>query len=174
MRVICDSSKPLQKMQEPFAWRVGYSGEKLSRNSPGYGRTVVSLLLSGTCVRCREIRFIFSHPGGTLPMLAGRIAAAPGMDRQAQSTAPKRIEYEFRRLYYDTARAANRPVMAALTSLVPISQVLFGTDYPFVHSIARTLEGLKTVGFSEAELQAIERDNALALLPRFKAAVAAA
>ena len=107
-------------------------------------------------------------------MLAGRIAAAPGMDRQAQSTAPKRIEYEFRRLYYDTARAANRPVMAALTSLVPISQVLFGTDYPFVHSIARTLEGLKTVGFSEAELQAIERDNALALLPRFKAAVAAA
>jgi len=84
------------------------------------------------------------------------------------------IEYEFRRLYYDTASAANRPAMAALTSLVPISQVLFGTDYPFVHSIARTLEGLKTVGFSEAELQAIERDNALALLPRFKAAVAAA
>lgn len=28
MRVICDSSKPLQEMQEPFAWRVGYCGEK--------------------------------------------------------------------------------------------------------------------------------------------------
>jgi len=56
----------------------------------------------------------------------------------------------------------------------PMSQVLFGTDYPFEPSIAPTLEGLKTVGFSEAELHAIERDNALALLPRFKAAVAAA
>ncbi len=28
MRVICDSSKPLQEMQEPFTWRLGYSGEK--------------------------------------------------------------------------------------------------------------------------------------------------
>jgi len=28
MRVICDSSKPLQDMQEPFQWHVGYSGEK--------------------------------------------------------------------------------------------------------------------------------------------------
>jgi hypothetical protein len=28
MKVICDSSKPLQEMQEPFTWRVGYSGEK--------------------------------------------------------------------------------------------------------------------------------------------------
>jgi hypothetical protein len=28
MKVVCDSSKPLQEMQEPFKWRVGYSGEK--------------------------------------------------------------------------------------------------------------------------------------------------
>ena len=28
MRVICDSSKPLQEMQEPFRWRIGYNGEK--------------------------------------------------------------------------------------------------------------------------------------------------
>ena len=88
--------------------------------------------------------------------------------------APNGVEYGFRRLYYDTASAANRPSMAALTSLVPISRVLFGADYPFVPSIARTLEALKTVGFSEAELQAIERNIALALLPRVKAAVATA
>lgn len=28
MKVICDSSKPLKEMQEPFRWRVGYDGEK--------------------------------------------------------------------------------------------------------------------------------------------------
>lgn len=28
MRVICDASKPLQEMQDPFTWRVGYNGEK--------------------------------------------------------------------------------------------------------------------------------------------------
>lgn len=135
-------------------------------------RTIVSLLFSGTFVRCREIRFIFSHGGGTLPSIAGRIAGGPGANAKAESTAPNGIEYEFRRLYYDTASAANRPAMAALTSLVSISQVLFGTDYPFVPSIARTTDGLKTIGFSAADLQAIGRENALALLPRVKAALA--
>jgi predicted TIM-barrel fold metal-dependent hydrolase len=133
-------------------------------------RTIVSLLFSGTFVRCRDIRFIFSHGGGTLPMIAGRVAGAPGQDPKAAAIAPNGIENEFRRLFYDTASVANRPAMAALTSLVPISQVLFGTDYPFVPSIARTTEGLKTIGFSPADMQAIGRDNALTLLPRVKAA----
>jgi len=130
-------------------------------------RTIVSLLFSGTFVRCRDIRFIFSHGGGTLPSIAGRVAGAPGLD--AQKIAPDGIQKEFGRLYYDTASAANRPAMAALTALVPISQVLFGTDYPFVPSIARTADGLKTVGFSPAQLQAIGWENALTLLPRVKA-----
>ena len=135
-------------------------------------RTIVSLLFSGTFVRCRDIRFIFSHAGGTLPMIAGRVAGAPGLDPKA--FAPNGVESEFRRLFYDTASAANRPAMAALTSLVPISQVLFGTDYPFVPSIARTVDGLKTIGFSSAELEAIGRENALTLLPRVKAVAAGA
>lgn len=53
------------------------------------------------------------------------------------------------------------------------SHVLSGADCPFVSSIARTSDGLKTIGFSEAELHVTERDNALALFPRVKAAVAA-
>ena len=37
-------------------------------------RTITSLLFSGTFSRCPDIRFIFSHAGGTLPFLANRIA----------------------------------------------------------------------------------------------------
>jgi len=64
--------------------------------------------------------------------------------------------------------------MAALTSLAPVSQVLFGTDYPFGPHLVQIVEGLKSLSFTAAELQAIGRDNALALLPRVKAAVSAA
>jgi predicted TIM-barrel fold metal-dependent hydrolase len=132
-------------------------------------RAVVSLLFSGTFVRCRDIRFIFSHAGGTLPMLAGRIAGAPLPEEYMRKGAPLGIEYEFKRLYYDTASSANRPSMAALTSLVPISQILFGTDYPFVPSIGSPANGIKNVGFSAEDLRAVGRDNALALLPRIRA-----
>ena len=64
-------------------------------------RTVTSLLLSGTFARLRDIKWLFSHAGGTVPMLAGRIDAFYGQRaRAADSFAPDGIEAELRRLLY--------------------------------------------------------------------------
>jgi predicted TIM-barrel fold metal-dependent hydrolase len=60
-------------------------------------RAITSLLYSGTFARCRDIRFIFSHAGGTIPMLAGRLTqtgALFGIDRKL----PNGVEYELKRL----------------------------------------------------------------------------
>ena len=81
--------------------------------------------------------------------------------------APNGIEHELKRLYYDIAGTAYRPAIAALTSLVPTTQILFGSDNPYV-PLAETAEGLTQLGFSPGDLQRIGRDNALALLPRLK------
>ena len=54
---------------------------------------------------------------------------------------------------------------ATLLKIAAVSQVLYGTDFPFRTSIEH-VEGLRTCGFSTTELNAIERDNALQLLPR--------
>ena len=91
-------------------------------------RTISSLLYSGTLSRCPDVRFIFSHGGGTLPFLAGRIGAASG---RAGSLIPHGADYEFRKLHFDTASVTNAPAMAAILKLVPASQVMFGTDYPW-------------------------------------------
>jgi predicted TIM-barrel fold metal-dependent hydrolase len=130
-------------------------------------RAVTSLLFSGSLARFRDIRFIFSHAGGTIPMLAGRIAELSRL-RGLRETLPNGVEYELKRLYYEIANSANRSAMAALTNLVPTSQIMFGTDYPFV-PIGDTASGMTNVGLSPAELQAIGRDNATTLLPRTKA-----
>ncbi len=37
-------------------------------------RTITSLIYKGTFARCPNIRFIFSHGGGTLPMILTRIS----------------------------------------------------------------------------------------------------
>jgi predicted TIM-barrel fold metal-dependent hydrolase len=47
--------------------------------------------------------------------------------------------------------------------------VMYGTDYPY-RGAAEVNEGIAAYGFGAADIQAIERDNALKLLPRLKAA----
>lgn len=131
-------------------------------------RAVVSLLYSGTFARCRGIRFIFSHAGGTIPMLSGRLTetgALFGIDKKL----PEGVESELKRLHYDTANSAHTAAFAALKTIAPMSQIVFGTDYPFI-PMQSTVGGLATLGLGAADLQSIRRDNALTLFPRLKTA----
>lgn len=128
-------------------------------------RAVTNLLFTGTLAKFRDIRFIFAHAGGNVPMLLGRMKQYGPKDLSAK--APNGIEYELKQLHYDIAGTAYRPAIAALTSLVPTTQILFGSDNPFV-PLADTAQGMMQLGFSAADLQRIGRDNALALLPSLK------
>ena len=47
------------------------------------------------------------------------------------------------------------------------SHVLFGTDFPFRPG-TEAVAGVSAHGFSAADLRAVGRDNALALLPRLR------
>jgi len=129
-------------------------------------RAVTNLLFTGTFSRFKDIRFIFTHAGGNVPMLLGRMQQYG--PKNIAEKAPNGIEYELKRLHYDIAGTAYRPAIAALTSLVPTTQILFGSDNPFV-PLADTAEGMMQLGFSGDDLARIGRDNALTLLPRLKA-----
>jgi predicted TIM-barrel fold metal-dependent hydrolase len=77
---------------------------------------------------------------------------------------PKGFEGEIDRFYYDTAQSSNAVAMAALKKVVPVSQILFGTDYPFRTS-AEHVKGLQECGvFTAAELKSIEETNLARLL----------
>ena len=54
------------------------------------------------------------------------------------------------------------------TLLGGASHIVFGTDLPYGTSCADATS-LQTVGFSAAELAGIERENALAILPGYRA-----
>jgi len=129
-------------------------------------RAVTNLLFTGTFARFKDIRFIFSHAGGNVPMLLGRMHQYG--PKSIAEKAPNGIEYELKRHHYDIAGTAYGPAMAALKSLVPTTQILFGSDDPFV-PLAETAEGMMQLGFSADDLDRIGRSNALTLLPRLKA-----
>jgi len=125
-------------------------------------RAIINLLVTGTLHHSPNISFVFAHAGGTLPMLAGRIAHYGPSDLAIN--VPHGVEHELRRLNYDIAGSAFAPAIAALRTLVPITQIVLGSDYPYV-PIGDTVAGMRSLGFSPHELAAIGRHNALRLLP---------
>jgi 6-methylsalicylate decarboxylase len=131
-------------------------------------RTITSLLINGTIHNNPDIRWIFSHGGGATPMMAGRMTDTIGHHPNAKKFMPDGVPAELRKLYYDTAAADTAGSLAALRVMAPLTHILFGTDYPFV-KVAEGVAHLRDDTMSDADRAAIDRGNALALLPRFKA-----
>ena len=130
-------------------------------------RAILGLLTSGQAVRFPDIKWIWSHAGGSAPFFAGRIEHSVPRMKDHKTRLPNGAIHEMKRFFYDVAGASNRGALVSLMELVEISQVLFGTDYPAQKS-ADAIAGLTGMKFSEAEMNAVNRDNALRLLPRLK------
>lgn len=132
-------------------------------------RAIGSLLFSGTAARYPDIRFVFSHAGGTAPYLIYRLLRLERNTKDGAQRLPAGLLHEIRKFHYDVAGAVHPIPLEALVKLVPVSQVLFGTDYPSGGGIADAVRGLAECGFEARALRAIERDNAIRLLPRLNA-----
>ena len=126
-------------------------------------RTIVSLLASDAFARWPNIRFIFSHAGGTIPFLAGRIT------RVGASIGKPGWGDHLQKLYYDTAGSVNAAAIGTLLKLVTSKQVVFGSDYPFntAPAVTAAIGGLRTLGLSNDELRDIDGANARELFQRF-------
>jgi 6-methylsalicylate decarboxylase len=129
-------------------------------------RTIASLLFSGTAARFPDIRFMFSHGGGTVPFLLGRferLAAERKAPWMPNGAAP-----ELRKFHYEIAQANHPGALDAVTEIIPITQLLFGTDYP-IWRTDDSIGGLtKYKEFNDAQRHAVNRGNAERIIPRLK------
>jgi len=137
-------------------------------------RAIFSLIANGSLRRYPRIRFIFSHGGGVMPLLVSRIEgevelSTVGPDR-FRAMFPNGIRSEFATLYFEGAQAFDPVNFDALTKLVPMSHILFGTDYNRL-SIATAVSALDGLKLPSESTYAIGRGNAETLFPRFKAAL---
>ena len=131
-------------------------------------RTIASLVFSGTAARYPDIRWIFSHGGGTMPFLLSRFTREEAVMKEREQRLPRGFLYELKKFYYDTAQANHAGALAALVRVIPVTQVLYGSDFPFRPG-GEANEGLAQFHFKPRDLRAIDRDNAIRLLPSLKA-----
>jgi 6-methylsalicylate decarboxylase len=127
-------------------------------------RTIASLIFSdgGTAFKCPDVRFIWSHSGGTLPFLIGRFIRQTVVKKDPRMPdGPVPVVQKF---YYEIAQGNLPGQLAALLKLVPVSQLLFGSDYPYRDAI-EAADGLNAYPFSDAERLSINRETALRLMP---------
>src|SRR3954465_1804931 len=130
-------------------------------------RAIASLLYNGSLRGGPAIRFIFPHAGGAMPPLAARVTRMADRDRKVAPKPAQGSISESKTLYFDVASSTNPVTLAGLLRLVPATQVMFGTDYPFLASIPYTVDPLRRHGLGAADLEAIECGTALRLFPRF-------
>jgi predicted TIM-barrel fold metal-dependent hydrolase len=125
-------------------------------------RAIVSYVFSGAAARYPDVRLIFSHAGGTMPYLIERLvelAKAPHLAKNVSDGVVPMLQ----RFFYDTAQSSHPVTLGALRTLVPVSQMLFGTDFPF-RTAAEHVANLAGCGFTPEEIAAIEGGNASRLL----------
>jgi predicted TIM-barrel fold metal-dependent hydrolase len=128
-------------------------------------RAIASLLYSGALSRFKKIRFIFSHAGGAISVLAGRVSSFRDRDERLSALMPEGVPALLGALHFDVASSTSRASFAALRAISDVTQLLFGSDYPYV-PVAGTLRGLAALDLSEADRHAIGYGNARRLFPR--------
>jgi 6-methylsalicylate decarboxylase len=125
----------------------------------------------GIDLKYPNITFLFSHAGGTMPMVIQRIIRRQPAQNLDKPAAPDSVLGRIRRFYCDTSQAYNSAAMGALKKVMTTGHILFGTDQLNAASEdnpIHTVEGLESCGvFDASELQAIYRGNALRLFPQF-------
>ena len=128
-------------------------------------RAAASLLVNGVYAKYPDIKFIFSHTGGALSVIANRMDRFVARHPELAETMPDGSMTYLRRQYFDIANSVNAPVMAAARAFVPASQLLFGSDFPVI-PFALTVNDYNKYELPQSERSSIDRANALRLFPK--------
>jgi len=133
-------------------------------------RAVAQIHYTNRFARTPDVKYIFSHAGGSIPYLAARFAIIDGMGFIAGGEQRGAAADMFRRIYWDTALAASDPVLRMLRDVAGIHQVLYGTDFPYLRrdlAVNSKQRILRSSELNDLERRAIFGGNASGLLRPF-------
>jgi predicted TIM-barrel fold metal-dependent hydrolase len=131
-------------------------------------RAVAQMHYTNRFSRTPNVKYIFSHAGGSIPYLAARFAIIDEMGFIAGGAQRGAAADMFRRTYWDTALAASDPVLRMLRDVAGIDQVLYGTDFPYLRrdlAVRSRQRIFLSAELNELEKRAVLGGNASRLFP---------
>lgn len=131
-------------------------------------RTAADLLFSGVLLRHPHIQWVFTHGGGTLPLIADRIELFRTVFSDSDPSAPTAQE-QVRRLWFDLAGTPFPNQVPALVRAFGTERLLYGSDYCFTPAagVAAQIASLDTAQQPpDGTWRALTTRNARRLLPR--------
>ena len=130
-------------------------------------RTIASLCFgeTKTALKCPDVKFIWSHSGGTLPYLTSRFEE---LVKRKKDQYPDGAVGVFKRFYYEVAQGNTAGMLSALFHMVPASQVMFGSDFPY-RPATEAVNGLDAYPLTVADRRAIDYENSIRVIPGLNA-----
>jgi len=137
-------------------------------------RAVAQMHYTNRFARTPNVKYIFSHAGGSIPYLAARFAIIDEMGFISGGEERGTAADMFNRIYWDTALAASDPVLRMLRDVAAIDHVLFGTDFPYLRrdlAVNAKQRILQSSELNDLERRAVLGGNAARLFPRLDSVV---
>jgi 6-methylsalicylate decarboxylase len=131
-------------------------------------RAIAEYVFSGSSQRFPNVRMIWSHAGGTMPFLVQRFIN--GGNENLKAKVPNGFLPEAQKFFYDTAQVPSKGAMQALRAIVPNSQILYGTDFPYREFTWTTDMLAQDAVFNAQEMRGILSDNATTMFAKAKKA----
>jgi predicted TIM-barrel fold metal-dependent hydrolase len=132
-------------------------------------KAAADLVTRGKKRRYANVRIVLAHSGGSTPFLASRAAGLAHC--QGGELGLEEMIEDFRGFYYETALSGFETNLVALESFVAPDHILFGSDFPAVDlATAAWYTHNVDAYFADRpqQLEAVMRNNALALFPRLR------
>jgi aminocarboxymuconate-semialdehyde decarboxylase len=144
-------------------------GEPMLGNAMGFpienGLAAASLIVGGAMEECPNLRVCFGHGGGVLSQMLPRMDATWRRRDSVKGSMSKSPTDYARMLFYDDIQFSI-PSLNLLLQTVGASQVMIGSDYPFMsRSMMPPLpEEFDALGLTAEEREAISSGNCLRFL----------
>ncbi len=124
------------------------------------------MMMEGVFSRFPDIKFIFAHYGGVLPIVKERFDTTYQMlrSRNIVKDLGKLPSEYFKNLYFDMSGSASPASFAAALEVVESDHLLWGSDFPANKNFSGSLNVVKNATLSEAQKSQILGKNFLSLV----------